>query len=103
MPQPWLNIAMSIMVVREFAVAAIRQIAASKGTIVAADKLGKAKTLFQDIALSFGLMLPVFFNTNISLFFNIVCYALFIIATLLTVISGVNYIVKNKSVLMQND
>ncbi|GAB7140315.1 CDP-diacylglycerol--glycerol-3-phosphate 3-phosphatidyltransferase [Deferribacterales bacterium RsTz2092] len=42
-----------LMLFRDFAVGALRDLAASKGVIIAADKWGKFKTLLQNIAIGF--------------------------------------------------
>lgn len=86
---------------REFLVSAFRIIASSKNVILAADKLGKIKTVLQMISLI--LLLPsIELISLVPTVGNIVYYASLIIlafATIMTVISGANYIIKNRSVL----
>lgn len=93
-----------LIMARELIISAFRQIAASNGVIMAADKLGKLKTIFQDIAL-FGIL---FFAGIASLFETwmiwhtyLLAFALVIfgIATILTIWSGIAYVVNNKQVL----
>lgn len=106
-PQPWGIIIAMVIIGREFIISAFRQIAASKNFVMAADKLGKLKTLVTDISLPL-LMLLAYFNQNTTLsglwldIFTIVNYVLIAIATLLTIVSAINYFVKNKQVL-KND
>lgn len=97
-----------IIISREFAVTGLRVIAAAEGKIIAASKLGKAKTLIQIIAITaltvnLGMQtgsswvhyvfsfLPVQLITDVSL----------ICAVLMTVISGIDYFRKNIHVLVQ--
>lgn len=103
-PMPYGAIAAIIILAREFAVSALRQIAATKNYVIAADMFGKVKTNFQFV--SFGaLMLLSFlvFNTEYSgigiTIFSIFNWVLLGITVALTIASGINYIVKNKKVL----
>ena len=77
---------------RELMIDAFRLVAASKGIVIAADKLGKAKTLVTDIALPLLLL-------NVHRYVNIAGLILLGAATLLTIWSGINYVVRNKRVL----
>ena len=99
-----LAVCVCIIMARELIISAFRQIAASNGVIMAADKLGKLKTIFQDIAI-FGIL---FFAGIASLFETwmiwhtyLLAFALVIfgIATILTIWSGIAYVVNNKQVL----
>ena len=79
-------------------------VAAGKGVVLAADKLGKLKTTFQDIAIALLLasitILGLFSEAGeIVALIGLVC---FYVCTLLTILSGVNYIVKNKQVLAED-
>ena len=86
---------------RELMISVFRTVAADKGVVLAADMIGKFKTLVQMMAL-FAL-LPVadfvVWNELAGIVFYYCGFILLSIATLLTVISGVHYIVKNRSVL----
>lgn len=103
-PNPYGVIITIIIVAREFIVSAFRQIAATKGLVIAADKLGKWKTLTTDVAIVFfmiiGQNLVSHFLAGTGLvIFEVFSYILIAIATVLTIISGINYIVKNIKVL----
>ncbi len=91
-------ICVCIILARELIISAFRQIAAANGIVMAAEKLGKYKTVFQDVAL-FILLLAVDLPLHLSTIFAWVGFGLFSMATLLTVWSGVAYIIKNKQVL----
>jgi CDP-diacylglycerol--glycerol-3-phosphate 3-phosphatidyltransferase len=79
-------------------------VAASRGMVLAADKLGKAKTIFQDVAIALLLVSGEnFLIVGGHEIFNLVGLVLLAIATVLTIVSGVNYLVKNRAVLKDND
>ena len=92
-------ICVCVIMARELIISAFRQIAAANKVVMAADTLGKIKTVFQDVAI-FVLLLGAAFEdaTTMKVFFGI-GFALFVIATALTVWSGIAYVVKNKKVL----
>ena len=74
--------------------------AAGKGVVIAADKWGKYKTVSQDIALP--MLMAVKGGVITGVFYNILYYAglgFLILSAVLTVISGINYLVKNKEAL----
>lgn len=96
-------IALTIIIGREFMVAALRQLAASKGVVVAADKLGKIKTVTQMVALT-GYLLYALLMTEIGVcLLNTILYWVSNVAlgvsVAFTIISGINYMIKNKSAL----
>ena len=100
MPTP--RVAVVIILAREFVVSAFRQIAATKKLVLAADMLGKIKANFQPVAIAFFMLLAVHnvnpFLGGFTLAYQIICYSLMGIATILTIISGVNYLVRNRAV-----
>lgn len=92
----------AIVLMREFSVSSIRMVAAASGKVVAADKWGKIKTVIQMV----GIIMTLAFEGFISLFptllivgavlrtaYNIVLW----FSAVLTVVSGINYLVKNKT------
>ena len=87
-----------VIMARELIISAFRQIAAANGVVMAAEKLGKYKTTFQDIAI-FVLIFAGDFTGKAGLIIASVGFGLFAIATILTVWSGISYVVKNKQVL----
>ncbi len=91
-----------VIMARELIISAFRQIAATRGLVMAADKLGKYKTTFQDVSI-FALIFSASINGLAGDIIAYVGFALFAIATVLTVWSGISYVVKNKKVLKDNE
>lgn len=93
-----------IIIGRELLISGVRQIAAGKGKIIQANIFGKVKTFVQDIALPLTMLLKmekVFVEAFSQTFFDvyeIICWVMMGVATLLTIISGVIYLLQNKSV-----
>ena len=87
-----------VIMARELIISAFRQIAAVNGVVMAAEKLGKYKTTFQDIAI-FVLIFAGDFSGKAGLVIASIGFVLFAVATVLTVWSGISYVVKNKQVL----
>ncbi len=87
-----------VIMARELIISAFRQIAATRGLVMAADKLGKVKTVLQDSSI-FVLILSAGVAGAVGKVFAVIGLVVFAGATLLTVWSGVSYIVKNKAVL----
>ena len=98
------EICVILILAREFIIGVFRQLAATKGVVMAADKLGKAKTIVTLIALPMLMLVP-FINEPwhkavnwVGVVFLFLGWILFGVATILTVVSGINYIWKNKHV-----
>ncbi|HEY8419992.1 MAG TPA: CDP-diacylglycerol--glycerol-3-phosphate 3-phosphatidyltransferase [Clostridia bacterium] len=91
-----LAVSIIIILARDLIVNNIRMVAASKNYIMAADIFGKAKTALQTIAVP---ILMCAFDLGKLLKFNymylyLVGFGLFLISIILTVFSGVNYVIK---------
>ncbi len=101
----WLYVSVAvcicIIMARELIISAFRQIAATRGLVMAADKLGKYKTTFQDISI-FAIIFAGSFEGTVGCVIAYIGLGLFAVATVLTVWSGVSYVVKNKQVLKDN-
>lgn len=80
-----------IIVAREFAISGFRLIAAEKGRVIAASYWGKFKTVFQ-MAMVILMLANI---PQLSILTEIVMW----IATVLTIVSLIEYIVKNRDVL----
>ena len=98
---PFGAIALAIFVGRDLTVDMLRQVASAKGVVIAADKLGKYKTFGQDIALPllifYSALCTMAANETLLAVVMWVAYGFLILATALTIISLINYLVKNKS------
>jgi len=100
-----------VILAREFLISGLRQIAAAKQKILAAEKLGKHKTAWQIIAalVSLGWLSLGEFDLQNTTFGNYLLLAVpwvYWIALLLTVISGAFYFAKNAAIVsasMEND
>ncbi len=84
-----------IIVAREFVISGFRLIAAEQGIVIAASYWGKFKTTFQMIMVILMIM-------NVSVLQPLTTIVMWI-ATILTVISLVDYVAKNKAVLQDVD
>lgn len=76
-----------IIIAREFAITGFRTIAASEGVIIAASPWGKAKTVTQIIAITAALLKLPYYQILIGA------------AVIITLVSGVDYIYKNRRLL----
>ncbi|MDP5273512.1 CDP-diacylglycerol--glycerol-3-phosphate 3-phosphatidyltransferase [Chengkuizengella axinellae] len=84
-----------VIISREFAVTGLRQVALLDGKVVAASKWGKWKTASQITAI-IALLLNNFPFTFIGIPFDLIASW---VAVIITVYSGIDYFVKNKSIL----
>lgn len=95
-------IAVLIIIARDYVVDVVRQIGAKKGTVIPADIWGKLKTIVTMVSLIL-LIAYAYVNVAFSLdatvmrVFLVVSLALFAIAVLLTILSGANYLIKNRN------
>lgn len=76
------------------AVDGLRFLAAEKGVVIAASRWGKLKTLFQMIMVALLLLNSLSFWPQP--FYDILCWVVIVIALLLTVWSGFDYLRKGK-------
>lgn len=82
-----------IIIARELIVTGIRQLAMGENTVIAASKWGKAKTVSQMVAI-IGVMLDLVYPLRWGGF--CLTFWLVAIAVILTVYSGIDYVVKNR-------
>lgn len=84
-----------IILAREFVIAGMRTVAASEGTVLAAGMSGKIKTALQMVAVCVMLLglacpgVPVILKIG---------YYIFLAALVMTIYSGCEYVIQNKSV-----
>jgi CDP-diacylglycerol--glycerol-3-phosphate 3-phosphatidyltransferase len=88
-----------IILSREFSVTGLRIIAAEKNKIISANIMGKFKTLFQ-MLMCVALILNPILN-KISQKYLIFTHTLIFISVTLTILSGYNYIKKNKNLFQE--
>lgn len=87
-----------IMISRDIIVDAIRLVASQKNVVLAASMLGKAKTMTQMIAICILLLKNVIFA-----YFGIPMDQIMIwIATAISLISGIDYFMKNKDYILES-
>ena len=84
-----------VVILRDTVVNSIKMLAASKGKVVAAIKSGKLKTA----CLMTGITLTLFYNLPFELWNLQVANILLLIATVLSIYSGVQYYILNKDLI----
>ena len=96
-----------IILVREFLVSALRMVASAAGVVIAADKLGKAKTAVTMVAIcvylfTFALSAAAGaygLAASLASWLLLISDALMIAAVVLTVVSGIQYFWNGRSVI----
>ena len=96
-----LGFAVIIILAREFAVTGLRTIAADNNQVIAASKLGKLKTVSQMVMILFMLVDCYPFALIGVYGRDIAALVLISIATILTLVSGIDYFIKNTHVLKE--
>lgn len=86
-----------VIIAREFIISGFRLIASDNGVVIAASYWGKFKTTFQML-----MVIVLILNIQMS-FFQILGVILTYVALILTVVSLIDYIVKNKDVLKEQN
>ncbi|MGN0961361.1 MAG: CDP-diacylglycerol--glycerol-3-phosphate 3-phosphatidyltransferase [Christensenellales bacterium] len=108
-PHPYGIIAVFIILLRDYAVTGLRQIAQLKGVIIPADKLGKIKANFQYVMIVYGFLVAGLNaisgvnGTAFMTYFEYVFYGFVAVTTLIVLISGILYLVKNTAVFKEDD
>lgn len=83
-----------VILAREFTITALRSVAASEGIVIAAGNSGKLKTVFQMVAITAILLKNWPFSMLGFPFADIMLWC----ALILTIYSGIEYMIKNKQV-----
>lgn len=90
-----------IVLIREFLITSLRLVSAGKGNVIAANIWGKAKTVSQMAAVIFAIfgqylisLIPQ--NTGLSYALSLITNVMLWISAVLTVISGIVYVIQNK-------
>lgn len=94
------SVAIVLILTREFMVSGLRMIAGAEGNVISASMFGKIKTVVQMFAIivSLVVMNKSICSTEISILItNIVVW----VSTILTVISGIDYLWKSKEIILK--
>ena len=95
-----------IIVLREFAVTGIRMLASAQGVVMAAKMIGKIKTVTQMIAITYLMfestvvkiihaIVASWSVTDITFVVETIGNVFFLVSVVMTVISGMDYLLKN--------
>ena len=88
-----------IVIFRDTVVDTIKMIAGSKGKVVAAIKTGKIKTTF----LMLGVILTLCYNLPFEIWNLDIANLLLVLATIFSIISGVQYYIMNKDIIFEKN
>lgn len=104
----WLGVVcIIIMLAREFIISALRQIAASQGIVLAAEKSGKIKATIQYVSVSLYFIYAFILTDIVKIadmpdktgaIINFILMIILCVATFLTIYSGVGYLIRNRKV-----
>lgn len=89
----WITV---VILSREFIVTGIRLVAVGDGKVIAASKLGKYKTASTMVGIIVMLLYPYF-----GVLADIGLYVVYL-GAFLTIVSGVDYFIKNKEIILQS-
>ena len=92
------SVAVMLVLAREFMVSGLRMLASSEGKVIAASMFGKIKTVSQMVAIVAAILLmhdEWFLQEPAILITNILIW----ISTIIAVVSGIDYVWKNKDIL----
>lgn len=85
-----------VIIAREFIISGFRLVASDNGVVIAASYWGKFKTTFQ-------MLMIIVLILNLGGVFDIIGLVLTWIALILTVVSLIDYLVKNKQVILEGE
>lgn len=97
-------IAVFSILARDQVVGFMRRMSAVKGIVVAADKLGKIKTIILDISLALLIFIAInnvynFMQGTFLEIYLVFTYVVFSLGLIMNIVSGVNYVYKCRSCL----
>jgi len=95
--KPWMVV---VVLARELLVTGLRAIAESRGIAFAADAIGKVKTVLQLVAI--GVEILVIANNLDTTGLTVLRYVLLYLAVGFTILSGVEYVGRARSLLLEN-
>lgn len=108
-PHPYGIICIFLILLRDYAITGLRQIAQLKGVIIPADKLGKIKANFQYVMVVYGFVVAGLGaidgvkDTAFLKYFTYVFYGVVAATTLIVLVSGILYLVKNRAVFKEDE
>lgn len=108
-PHPYGIICIFLILLRDYAITGLRQIAQLKGVIIPADKLGKIKANFQYVMVVYGFVvaglgaIDSVKDTAFLKYFTYVFYGVVAATTLIVLVSGILYLVKNRGVFKEEE
>ncbi|HHX78654.1 MAG TPA: CDP-diacylglycerol--glycerol-3-phosphate 3-phosphatidyltransferase [Acholeplasmataceae bacterium] len=91
-----------IIIAREFIVTGIRLLAVQNNVVIAASKLGKAKTVSQMFMVIILLLECLPFSLLAGSSKDITSLVIISIAGILTLVSGIDYFIKNKEIILKS-
>ena len=101
-PQPYGVILAAVCLVRDLIVLGLKSLVAAKGSVVGAEKIGKIKFLVSTIAYPLGFLVAALVGFGITgallLTFQIIFYVFIGATGILTIYSGICYLIKYKYV-----
>ena len=92
-----------VVVAREFLVSGLRMVVASKGTVIAASNLGKAKTATTMTAIGGYLLCAALPTSGFANVLHTISFVLMVAAVVLTAWSGIDYFVNSWPALSSMD
>ena len=90
-----------VILAREFTMAGMRTVAASEGIVIAAAMSGKIKTVLQMIAVPLLMLALAMEGTPYFKTVNLLAMAFLWASLIMTIYSGVEYVIKNKECFRQ--
>lgn len=96
-------VAAILFIGREFVISGFRLVAAKKGVVIAADTLGKWKTVLQIVFIVMLTLNPCTPFRFFAPYFNLLGQAVMLAALLLSILSAIQYIRRNKGVIDFHD
>ena len=91
-----------VILAREFMISGMRTVAASTGTVIAAGMSGKIKTVLQMAAVILLLLAMALTGSGAFRFFYYLAMAVLWASLVMTVYSGLEYVIKNIGVFKEN-
>jgi CDP-diacylglycerol--glycerol-3-phosphate 3-phosphatidyltransferase len=89
-----------VIIARETIITSLRALAANEGVVIAADKLGKLKTVVQDVAIvAMFIDEAPYLKGFVGEMVHWTAVVLLVGALVLTIVSGINYFTSNKVIM----